>query len=247
MKLKSLLFPVWFGMIGACADLGGNLEEAIKVAQEGLAPSQTESIAATRQALEKGVSHGIQTLQQENGFLQSSYRIPIPPEMQKVNHIARQIGLESYMQEFEINLNRAAEQAVGSAMPIFLDSIQQLSFEDIVAILTGPDNAATEFFRKTSEDKLEAAFMPIVARATEKNNVSQLYSKIMGSIRPVAMASGLAVAQVDLNLYVTKLAVDSLFTEIAVQEKKIRDNPKERSTKLLAKVFSYYDVSDQKL
>ncbi|MFW7379033.1 MAG: DUF4197 domain-containing protein [Oligoflexus sp.] len=239
MKLVSLTICAFLSL--SCADFDKNVDDVIKVAQKNLPPTQRESVMAAKQALEQGVMTGTNMLQKPGGFFQSSYKIPIPSELQSTTKLARQVGLGSYIDDFERSLNRAAEQAVSAATPIFNDAIKQLSFQDIVDILQGADNAATNYFRRTSESKLEEAFMPIISEATKKNDVAKIYSQIVRSIRPAALAAGVQIPDINLNDYVTSQAIDALFSEIAVQEKKIRENPQEQTSQLLKKVFSYYE------
>ncbi len=223
-----------------CAGLDQNLGAVMSAAQSNVAPTQSESASATKEALEKGVSYGVSLLSKQGGFTDSIHHIVIPTELQKATNLARSVGLSSYVDGFEKSLNTAAEQATASAMPIFKDAITKMTFSDVVKILTGPENAATTYFKSTSEQKLVDTFKPIVAKATEKNQVGHIYNQLMTSVKPAAMVAGVSVPAVNLDDYVSNKAVDALFVEIANQEKQIRENPVERSTALLKKVFSYY-------
>jgi len=238
--MKKILIGMSACLIVSCADFEQNVGEVIKVAQENLAPSPGESVTATKQALEKGISTGINLLEKDGGFSKSIHRILIPTELQKASNLARTIGLGTYVDGFEKSLNRAAEQAMTSAVPIFKEAVAQLTINDVVKILTGPNNAATTYFKTTSEKRLIDTFKPIVARSTEKNNVGRLYTQMVTAVRPAALAAGVAVPAVNLDEYVSAKATEALFQEIAVQEKKIRENPLERSTALLKKVFGFY-------
>lgn len=224
----------------SCVGYEHGINDAIQVGQASLAPSSSESISATKQALEKGVQVGIGILQKDGGFSQSTHRILIPAELQKTAQLARSIGLQSEVDKFEKSLNRAAEQAMASAVPLFKNAVSQMSFQDIVQILTGPDQAATSYFRSTSEKQLLDTFKPIVAKATQQNNVGRLYNQIATSIKPAAALAGIPMATVNLDEYVSKKASDALFVEIGRQEKLIRSNPVERTTALMQKVFGFY-------
>ncbi|HET9237510.1 MAG TPA: DUF4197 domain-containing protein [Oligoflexus sp.] len=228
----------------SCVGYEDTINDAIQVGQQvgqaALAPSPAESVSATRQALEKGVSVGVNLLQKDGGFSQSVHRILIPNELQKAAQLARNAGLGGQVDTFEKSLNRAAEQAMASAMPIFKNAITKLTFQDIVGILTGPDQAATQYFRRTSEQQLLDTFKPIVAKATQQNNVGKYYTQIATAIRPAAALAGVPIATVNLDEYVSQKASQALFVEIGRQEKLIRENPVERSTALLQKVFGYY-------
>ncbi|MES2745147.1 MAG: DUF4197 domain-containing protein [Bdellovibrionota bacterium] len=238
--LLSVSLTVSLAALGGCADFEQNAEAVIQVAQANMAPTQGESVSATKDALDKGIGVGIDLLKKDGGFLNSIHRIVIPTELQKATNLARNAGLGTYVDGFEKSLNAAAEQAVASAMPIFKDAVSKMTISDVVTILTGSDNAATSYFKTTSQKKLVDTFKPIVAKATDRNNVGRLYTQLVTSVRPVAMAAGVSVPAVNLDEYVSNKAVDALFIEIGNQEKKIRENPVERTTAIMKKVFSYY-------
>ncbi|RZA25483.1 MAG: DUF4197 domain-containing protein [Proteobacteria bacterium] len=238
--LLSVSLTVSLAALAGCAEFEQNAEAVIQVAQASMAPTQGESVSATKDALDKGIGVGIDLLKKDGGFLNSIHRIVIPTELQKATNLARSAGLGSYVDGFEKSLNAAAEQAVSSAMPIFKEAVSKMTISDVVTILTGPDNAATSYFKTTSQKKLVDTFRPIVSKATDRNNVGRLYTQLVTSVRPVAMAAGVSVPAVNLDEYVSNKAVDALFIEIGNQEKKIRENPVERTTAIMKKVFSYY-------
>jgi hypothetical protein len=238
--MKKILLGLVCLTTTACVGYESGIQEAIQVGQAALAPSPAESVSATRQALEKGVNVGISMLQKDGGFSQSVHRILIPNELQKVAQFARNAGLGAQVDNFEKSLNQAAEQAMASAMPIFKNAITRLTFQDIVGILTGPDQAATQYFRRSSEQQLLDTFKPIVAKATQQNNVGRYYTQIATTIKPAAALAGIPIPTVNLDEYVSQKASEALFAEIGKQEKLIRENPVERSTALLQKVFGYY-------
>jgi hypothetical protein len=122
-------------LTSACVGYEQTINDAIQVGQASLTPSSGESVSATKQALEKGVTVGINLLQKDGGFSESVHRILIPAELQKTSQLARNIGLTTEVDNFEKSLNRAAEQAMSSAVPIFKNAITQLSFQDVVKIL----------------------------------------------------------------------------------------------------------------
>ncbi len=204
-------------------------------------PSQSEALLATKEALGKGVEAGIQTLAKNGGFADSVHRVLIPADLRKITDLARKSGLNPLVDRFESSLNLAAEEAVKSAAPVFKNALSQMTVTDVVDILRGPPNAATQYFQKTSETKLNEVFLPIVKKATDKTEVTQVYKQLIGSIKPMLALSGLTLPPLDLDQYVTEQSSKALFAEIAVQEKKIRENPLERSNALLKKVFGYYE------
>lgn len=223
-----------------CADFQKNADAVIQVAQANMAPTQNESVSATKQALDKGIATGIDVLKKDGGFMNSIHHIVIPAELQKATNLARNVGLGSYVDNFEKSLNGAAETAVASALPIFKDAVSKMTITDVVNILTGPDNAATTYFKSASQKRLLDTFKPIVARATEENGVGKLYNQFVSSVKPAAMVAGVSIPTVSLDEYVSNKAVDALFIEIGNQEKMIRENPVERTTAVLKKVFGFY-------
>lgn len=241
-----MMLKYWLGffvvLLQACAGLEQSVEEAMRAGRD-MRPTQAESVAATKEALERGVLMGVAQLHEAGGFLNSSYHIAVPENLHSLTRLASQFGLHEYVDQFEQSLNRAAEDAIGAAGPVFETAIQAMTIQDVVTILTGPDDAATLYFRRSSEQKLEEAFLPIVKRATEANEVSRLYQQLTTRVRPMAMAAGIRFETVDLEQYVTQKAIDALFVEIALQEQKIRQDPRERATALLQKVFSYYQAA----
>jgi hypothetical protein len=227
-------------LLSACSGLSPELEEALKSAQGPIAPSTTDSMNATREALVKGVLTGISKLHSKGGFASSHYRILIPKDLRKATDLAREIGLGSKVDAFERSLNSAAEQAVAAAAPVFEKNLRNLTFTDIVSILTGSDQAATDYFRRSSSSDLVKSFRPIVAKATAQNDVGRLYKQLATTLKPAATLAGLSLPMVDLDEYVTEKAVAALFDEIGHQEQLIRQNPVERTTALMQTVFGYY-------
>ncbi len=226
----------------ACTGYEGAVQDAIQVAQATLVPSPGESVSATQQALEKGINLGVASLNKTGGFAQSAHHILIPKELQKGAELARSLGMGAQVDGFEKSLNKAAEQAVGAAVPVFQESLKKLTFQDIVSILKGSDQAATEYFQRTSQEQLLKTFKPIVAKATDANDVGKLYKQLATTVKPAAALAGVAMPAVDLDQYVSEQAVKALFQEIGKQEQLIRKNPAERTTALLQKVFSYYSA-----
>ncbi len=136
-------------------------------------------------------------------------------------------------------MNRAAEQAVPEAAAVLGDSVKQTSIADAKSILTGTNNAATQYFRRTSETNLFTRFHPIVQRATEQAGVTRAYKQMMdkaGAAGSLA-SSLLGRDSTDIDSYVTQKALDGLFLKMAEEENRIRENPAARTSDLLQKVF----------
>jgi len=207
-----------------------------QAAQAALSDSQIAS--GLKEALAQGVETSVKRLGRTNGFLSDELvRIALPDSLKQIGALARQAGQGRYVDQFETTLNRAAEQAVPEASAILGDAIRQMSIEDARAILQGPEDAATQYFRKTSEARLEKRFRPIVERATNSAGVTVAYKSLLGQAG--GLLGGFFDTQaLDLDSYVTQRAMDGLFKYIAIQEKQIRENPAARTTDLLKKVFA---------
>ncbi len=198
--------------------------------------SQTEIITGLKQALDQGVQHAVNQLGQPGGFLDDArVRIPMPDQLAWTEKTLRTLGQDQLADEFVQSMNRAAEQAVPEVASVFADGIRDMSLQDARGILDGPDDAATAYFRDTSSDALVQRMRPIVSQATGAAGVTSYYKSMMS--KAGGITSLLGPEAVDLDGYVTQKAMDGLFLMIAEQEKLIRENPLERSTDILKKVF----------
>lgn len=199
-------------------------------------PSEGETIAGLREALRKGTEYAVSSLGQKGGFLNNArVRIPMPGSLAWVEKTLRTVRQDRLADEFVASMNHAAEQAVSEAAAIFGDAISRMTLDDARGILTGPDDAATQYFRRTTSDALTAKMRPIVEQATSRTGVTSSYKKMTAQAGGLAgMLSGDAS---DLDGYVTDKTLDGLFLMIAEEEKRIRENPLARSSDLLQKVF----------
>lgn len=202
----------------------------------GGALTDDEVVRGLKEALEKGAQQAIGKLGREGGFLNDlNVKIPMPDDLKKVEKLLRTFRQDKYADEFVATMNRAAERAVPEATALLQDAIRQMSLEDARAILKGPDDAATQYFRKQSEARLKERFLPIVQQATDQAGVTSAYKKLIQKAGPAASLMGKEATDVDG--YVTGKALDGLFRMIAAEEKAIRENPVQRTTELLKKVF----------
>lgn len=188
-----------------------------------------------REALELGVANAVTKLGHENGFMgNEDVRIPMPESLQKVESGMRKLGMSKQADELIATMNRAAEQAVPEARMLLINTTRKLTIEDAKKILTGPDDAATQYFRAQSGEQLAQRFLPIVARETRKLKLADYYNRFAN--RGVALG---LVREEDANLdeYVTRKALDGLFLMVAEEERAIRADPMESGKRLIKKVF----------
>jgi len=198
--------------------------------------SNDEMISGLKEALGKGTQYAVDNLGKEGGFLNNArVRIPMPKSLSWVEKTLRALRQDKLADEFVASMNHAAERAVPEAAAVFGAAIQQMTLEDARGILNGPDDAATQYFRKTSSAALTEKMRPIVEQATAATGVTASYKNMMS--RAGGMTSLLSSSATDLDGYVTAKTLDGLFLMVAEEEKRIRENPLARSTELLKKVF----------
>jgi hypothetical protein len=208
----------------------------------GVAPALTfdqlsnkDSVGGLKEALTQGAGKAVDVLGRNDGFLGNpKVRIPLPGSVQKAADLMRNFGMSKQVDELETTMNRAAEAAVPEAKKLLMESIKKMSVDDAKGILTGGDNAATEYFRRTTSSQLTDRFKPIVQKAIAKVKLADKYDQFAGK----AAKFGLVKEQdAHLDNYVTGKALDGLYLMIAEEEKAIRANPVGAVGNLAKKVF----------
>ena len=238
LMTSSIVFGGWQDLL---SDVTGNISKSDNRKESASGPQITnkEAVSGLKEALSKGVGVAVGDLGRKDGFWGSKlYRIPMPGSLQTAEKTLRRIGQDKLADDFLLSMNRAAEEATSEATGIFMDSIKQMTINDGISILTGPDDSATAYLRKTSEARLEKRFRPLIESATERVGVTSYYKRMTGQLGLLSAFAGEDVK--DLDGYITNRAMDSLFARIAQEEKAIRTNPVERTTDLLKKVFGAY-------
>ncbi len=188
-----------------------------------------------KEALTQGAGQAVDLLGKKDGFMSNSkVKIPLPPSVQKVESVMRGLGMGKKADELITAMNRAAEAAVPEAKTLLVNSIKQMSVEDAKAILTGGDDSATQYFRRTTSGPLTEKFKPMVKTAMAKVQVAKKYDQLAGK----AASYGL-VREEDAQLenYVTQKTLDGLYLMMAEEEKAIRKNPLGAAGSLAQKVF----------
>lgn len=210
--------------------------------------SQEEASAGLQEALVKGVGVGTNKLQQSGGFSQNSvYKILLPDEIQTLESKIRSNALLNAAIGKELDntilaMNQGAEIAMAKAFPIFQNSIKSMSFSDAIQILTNGKGAATEYLKNTTTPLLTAAFTPEIKNALQTVSIYNYWNPIIATVNRNKKLLGLS-SDINPNLenYVTQKAIDALFQEIEIQENAFRQNPIQRTSDLLKKVFDYAD------
>jgi len=201
-------------------------------------PSNADMSKAVLDALSVGVEKAIQLLGQQGGYLDDAQvKIALPEQLQYAESLLRKVGLGKYADRFIKRMNQAAEQSVTKTTTIFLDTIKKMSVSDARAIVTGPDDAATRYFKDKTAGQLRSVIKPIVSQTMDESGVSSAYKKFIKKSKYVSQY--LDEDSVDLDSYVTNKTLDGLFLKLAEQEKLIRDDPVARTTDVLQQVFGY--------
>jgi hypothetical protein len=197
--------------------------------------SESEIIAGLKQALEVGTGNAVGILNKTDGYMgDAMVKILFPQEAQRAADKLRQLGMGRLVDDFVVTLNRSAEKAAAEAKPIFVDAVKQMTFSDARNILSGPDNAATEFFKSKTTPALTAKFTPVISNALNTCNATKHWTDITTTYNKIPLVTKV---ETDLVKYTTGKALDGLFLKLAGEEKKIRTNPAARVTDLLQKVF----------
>ncbi|OYZ69437.1 MAG: hypothetical protein B7X98_01320 [Methylophilaceae bacterium 17-43-7] len=197
--------------------------------------SNAEASGGLKEALTQGVVKAVSTLGSADGFLgNKEVKIPLPDSLKKIEKGMKFMGMGKQSDELVLKMNRAAEAAVPEAKALLVDSIKKMSVADAKSILTGPSDAATQYFKKTTSTQMAAKFLPIVQKATEKVQLAETYNKYaeMGSRFGVVKKEDAKIEQ-----YVTNKALDGVYLMIAKEEAAIRQDPVGQTSNLLKKVF----------
>jgi len=197
--------------------------------------SGKDASGGLKEALTQGAGKAVEMLGKQDGFLGNpKVRIPLPESVQKVEGVMRGLGMGKQADELLTAMNRAAEAAVPQAKTLLVNSIRQMSVEDAKGILSGGEDSATQYFRRTTSGPLAEKFRPVVQKAMAKVKLAEKYDQLAGK----AAKFGLMREQdAHLENYVTQKTLDGLYLMIAEEEKAIRKDPAGAAGNLAKKVF----------
>ncbi|MDI1309933.1 MAG: DUF4197 domain-containing protein [Methylotenera sp.] len=201
--------------------------------------SNKEASNGLKEALSQGVNKAVSMLGTTDGFMgNSEVKIPLPRSLQKAQKIMKMMGMGKQSDELVLKMNRAAEAAVPEAKTLLVDSIKKMTVADAKAILTGPQDAATQYFKKTTSAQMAAKFLPVVEKATANVQLADSYNKYA---KQGAKYGLVKKEDVNINQYVTQKALDGVYLMIAKEEAAIRQDPVGQASSLLKKVFGSID------
>ena len=197
--------------------------------------SNNDIISGLNEALVISVKNSCNKASKAGGFLDNNkIRIDFPKEIIRVKTSCNKIGLSHLIVKFEGKLNKTAEQISLYSSEIILESVYNLKFTDAINILNGPENALTKYLRDDSYNNLYNAFYPQTLRAISNTGIQKLFDNIIKKYNKIPLVKKV---DFDLSNYITVKTIDGIFFLISEEEKKIRNNPKARTTELLQKIF----------
>lgn len=193
-----------------------------------------------KSALEIGIGKGADVLSQKGGYFNSAFKIQLPPEARQITDRLKVIPGFNKVEDIVLEkINAGAEDAATKAKPIFVSAIKQMTFTDALNILMGDKNAATAYLKRTTYDQLYQAFSPVIVQSLDKFDARKYWGDAVNTYNKIPL---IKKANPSLDDYVTREALNGLFTMVEQKELSIRSNKAERVTDLLQKVFAKQDA-----
>lgn len=197
--------------------------------------SEQEVAKALKEALTIGIKKGVDRVSKVDGYFKDpEIKIPMPDQAKQVEEKLRMLGQDKMVDEAIESMNRAAEDAASEAKDIFITAVKEITLQDVMNILNGEDNAATDYLEEHTRGQLVEKFKPIIKVSLEKVGATKHWNAVFTYYNKLPFVKDV---NPDLEEYVTNKAIDGLFIQIAKEEKEIRKNPAARVTDLLKKVF----------
>ena len=232
--LKKIVLVMVVFQLTACAELQQVINQ---LPNGGLTNEQISG--GLREALNNGITNQVSTLAVQDGYFKNELvKILLPEELQKVDNTLRKIGLSKLADEGLKVLNRAAEDAVGEAIPIFVDAIKGISFSDAKNILLGDKNAATMYLKNATSNALYEKFSPIINSSFQKVGADKIWADLISKYNNLPLTNDV---NPDLTDYVAGEALKGVFTMVEIEEKEIRAKVSKRTSDLLKRVFALQD------
>jgi hypothetical protein len=233
MKTWTLSILLTAALLSGCAGLSAG--DIIDLGDRNAPLTEQTVIDGLKEALRIGSERTSSTLSARGGFSDNPLlRVALPEELDRVASTLRTVGMGAQVDSFEILMNRSAERAAGEAVDVFVSAIRGMTIADAFSILNGPDDAATEYFRERTTDELTARFTPVVNEVMNRIGVYNQYQEVVRLYNAVPLTRPVSL---DLTAYITDRTLQGLFSTLATEEKRIRDDPVARTTALLQRVF----------
>jgi hypothetical protein len=233
--IKRILVLVIAIQFVGCAEL----QNVIKQLPNGGGLTQEQIGNGLKEALDKGIEDQVSKLTSQDGFYKNDLvKILLPEELQAVDNGLRKLGLGNLADEGIKVLNRAAEDAVKTATPIFVNAVKEMTFDDAKNILLGEQNAATSYLQTKTSESLYSSFSPVINNSFSKVGADKVWANLITKYNSIPFVNKV---DPDLTGYVTNQALKGVFTMIEIEEKGIREQAGLRTSALLKQVFALQD------
>ena len=234
--MKKIILSIALFSLAGCAEMQQVLEQ---LPQQTGVLSQAEMGNGLKEALNNGITKQVSKLTTTDGFFRNeAVKILLPEEIQKVDTKLRQLGMTKLADDGLKILNRAAEDAVKEATPIFVDAVKQMTFTDAKNILLGNESSATTYLQTSTSTALYGKFNPVIKNSFAKVGADKIWTQIITKYNSIPLVKKV---NPDLTDYTTNKAMEGVFKMIALEEKDIRTNFSARTSDLLKKVFALQD------
>ncbi len=110
--------------------------------------SDSKITAGLMQALQVSTGNAIASTGKPDGFLKNeAIKILLPEKLATIGKGMRMMGMGAPVDELEVGMNRAAEQATPKAKAIFLSALEKMSFDDARKILVWQRHGSHRVFQ----------------------------------------------------------------------------------------------------
>jgi Protein of unknown function (DUF4197) len=225
-------------MLAALSGQSQTLNQIINSANSIISASSLSNADITeglKEALSVGSTKATEQSSKTDGFYKNPLiKIPYPNETREMMSTLKSVGMSKQVKAFEMQLNRAAEDAAKKAAPIFIAAIKGLTIQDGLTILKGSNDEATQYLKRNTSTNLTNEFKPVISNSLKKVQITKYWKPLFTKYNKLPM-----VKKVNPNLedYVTQKAMEGLFKLVAQEELKIRQDPAARVSDILKKVF----------
>ena len=192
--------------------------------------NERDAASAIRQLLELGVRDNLTGSFSKETILSTLFPGPVSNILNTVNTL----GLTNEVDRFTTTLSTAAEKTANASVPIFVNSINNMKFNDAMRIIKGGGTSATDYLKSSTGDSLRRSLRPIVQSAIDEYKLMDQWN---GIVKPARALVGNRV-NLDLANLMAGVVAETMFRKIAEKEVQVRSDASARTTTLLQKVFS---------
>lgn len=192
--------------------------------------TEQDAVAALRQLLQKGAQSNLQGAFSKDAVMATLF----PETLRKTLNTLQQLGLTGEIDRFTTTLTVAAEQTANRSVPIFVQGISNMSFNDGMRIVKNGGTSATDYLRTSIGTDLRNEIKPVMHQALDEYKLMEQWEKI---IKPAQALVGNRL-NLDLPTLMAGMVSEKMFQKLEETERQVRTDAAARTTPLLQKVFS---------